>query len=64
MARMSERDTAYTRVAMAKAALGSLDEAIRVLRMQRRAAQALVEQRLHEHMLALLAEKDAEAERR
>lgn len=58
---MTDREKASVQVAIAKSALRAIDESMRSLRLQRRAAQALVEQRLMEHTQALLAEKDTPA---
>lgn len=48
-------DAASARVAIAKAAVDALDEAMRGLKLQRRAAEAKYHQRLAEHTAALLA---------
>jgi hypothetical protein len=46
---------ASVRVAIAKSAVTALDEALRGLRLQRKAAAATYHQRLAEHSAALLA---------
>lgn len=50
---------ASVRVALAKAAVTALDEALRGLRLQRKAAEATYRQRLAEHTAALLARRTA-----
>jgi hypothetical protein len=54
------RDASY-RVAIAKSALDAIDEAMRGLRLQRKAAEAKYHQRLAENTAAILAGKTAAA---
>lgn len=51
-------DAASARVAIAKAKVDALDEAIRSLRLQRKAADAIHTQRLSEFTTMLIALKD------
>jgi len=51
-------DKASARVAISKAKVDALDEAIRALRLQRKAADAIYTQRLSEFTAMLMASKD------
>lgn len=52
---LQEWDAVGARVAIAHAAVKALDEAIRVLKLQRKAAAAIHAQRLNEHTEFILA---------
>ena len=59
MAQDPEREiqAASARVAIAKSAVNALDEALRGLKLQRKAAEAKYHQRLAEHTAALLGRR-------
>lgn len=66
MAKDPEREVrdASVRVAIAKAAVDALDEALRGLRLQHKAARATYYQRLAEHSATLLARPKSAPEAR